>query len=104
MGEIQDAYEARQRELDHFARQEEINRRQEYDSIERAMQPAKYGEKLDYLCGRIFEGTGDWLIQDPDVNKWLGATNDSPKVIWLRGIPGAGKINLLSCPHYSCNG
>lgn len=87
---IQEAYDARQLEIENFAKLEEANRMQEYAAVETAIAPTFYGKKLNFLRGRVCEGTGDWLAKDPDLSKWLQATKDSSKIIWLCGIPGAG--------------
>ncbi|RSL54227.1 hypothetical protein CEP54_010009 [Fusarium duplospermum] len=95
--DIQEAYDARQLDIENFAKLEEANRKQEYNALETAIAPTSYRKKLSFLRGRVCEGTGDWLIKDPDLSKWLKVTQDSPKVIWLCGIPGAGKTYLAAC-------
>ncbi|KAL6408506.1 NACHT domain protein [Ilyonectria robusta] len=93
---IQEAYDARQLEIENFAKLEEADRMQEYAAVETAIAPTFYGKKLNFLRGRVCEGTGDWLAKDPDLSKWLQATKDSSKIIWLCGIPGAGKTYLAA--------
>ncbi|RSL51391.1 hypothetical protein CEP53_008444 [Fusarium sp. AF-6] len=95
--DIQEAYDARQLDIENFAKLEEANRKQEYNALETAIAPTSYGRKLNFLRGRFCEGTGDWLIKDPDLSKWLKVTQGSPKIIWLCGIPGAGKTYLAAC-------
>ncbi|RSM08743.1 hypothetical protein CEP52_004493 [Fusarium oligoseptatum] len=95
--DIQEAYDARQLDIENFAKLEEANRKQEYNALETAIAPTSYGRKLNFLRGRVCEGTGDWLIKDPDLKKWLKVTQGSPKIIWLCGIPGAGKTYLAAC-------
>ncbi|KAJ7203153.1 hypothetical protein GGX14DRAFT_652710 [Mycena pura] len=46
------------------------------------------------------QGTGEWLLSHPDFKNW---ESGSTKVLWCRGIPGAGKtvlsyvFHLLKC-------
>ncbi|KAJ3542097.1 hypothetical protein NM208_g4030 [Fusarium decemcellulare] len=95
--DIQEAYDARQFQIESFAKLDEENRKQEYAALETAMAPTFYGKKFDFLCGRVCEGTEDWLVNDVDFRKWLQVTQDSAKLIWLYGIPGAGKTYLAAC-------
>ena len=90
MKDIEEAYDARRRELESLAKLEDSNRRQEYSAMETAVNPKFYRDRLSYLRNRVCEGTGAWLVQDPEVAKWLRATKGHDRVIWLRGIPGAG--------------
>ncbi|KAF7556261.1 hypothetical protein G7Z17_g1538 [Cylindrodendrum hubeiense] len=95
MEAIEEAYDARQLEIENFARSEAADRRQEYAATETAISPTSYGKKLSFLYSRMCEGTGDWLIKEPDLSQWLQVTKGSSKVIWLCGIPGAGKGCIL---------
>jgi hypothetical protein len=88
---IQEEYNARARDIEHFENLERSTRRIEYGVLETSVTPAFYDTKLNNLRGRLCGGTGSWLLNDSHMRKWLKATEDSPKVIWLRGIPGAGK-------------
>jgi len=88
---IQEAYNARARDMENFEKLERSTRRTEYGMLETRVAPVFYDTKLNYLRGRLCGGTGSWFLNDSHVQKWLNVTEDSPKVIWLRGIPGAGK-------------
>ncbi|KAK6844762.1 hypothetical protein PG995_014872 [Apiospora arundinis] len=39
-------------------------------------------------------GTGDWIIQDEQFNRWKAASGD--QLLWIYGIPGAGKTIICS--------
>jgi SpoVK/Ycf46/Vps4 family AAA+-type ATPase len=70
----------------------------EYSTIQTDLRPTFYEERLNHVFDRVCQGTEDWLLQDADVVKWLNVTQDSPKIIWLHGIPGAGKtIISIAC-------
>ncbi|RYP73410.1 hypothetical protein DL770_007779 [Monosporascus sp. CRB-9-2] len=94
---IQEEHHARAREMEHFENLERSTRRTEYRVLETSMAPTFYDIKLNNLRGRLCEGTGSWLLNDSHMRKWLNATEDSPKIIWLRGIPGGGKTFLAAC-------
>jgi hypothetical protein len=83
-------YDIRQRTLEHFEKTHRSNRQQDYNVIKTDILPKFYDDKLNWIHGRVCEGTGYWLLQDDMFNKWLDFTNTSTKMLWLQGIPGAG--------------
>ncbi|KAL9096860.1 MAG: hypothetical protein Q9165_000824 [Trypethelium subeluteriae] len=93
---IQAEHSARARALEHFERAERSYRRQEYESIRAEISPKTHEDALYRFQARISEGAGRWLIEDATFNKWLDLSETSTKVLWLQGIPGAGKT-YLSC-------
>ncbi|KAF2792115.1 NACHT domain protein [Melanomma pulvis-pyrius CBS 109.77] len=93
---IQAEHGARLRALEHFERTEKSLRRQDYQNIETNVSPRNYEGRLDWLHGRICEGTGKWLLKDAIFVKWLDTSDTSTKILWLQGIPGAGKTFLSS--------
>ncbi|KIL83643.1 hypothetical protein FAVG1_13126 [Fusarium avenaceum] len=94
---IQEAYQARRRDIEDFDILEKTNRGQEYDAIQKSIAPADYWDRFNLISSRTCEGTGDWLIEGPDISQWLRMAQDSQKTIWLYGIPGAGKTCLTAC-------
>ena len=44
---------------------------------------------------RLCEGTGEWLLRDSTFTQWLDHKNPTSKVLWLEGIPGAGKLSII---------
>ncbi|KFA48785.1 hypothetical protein S40293_01495 [Stachybotrys chartarum IBT 40293] len=87
-------YDIRQRTLEHFEKTHRSNRQQDYNVIKTDILPKFYDDKLNWIHGRVCEGTGYWLLRDDMFNKWLDFTNTSTKMLWLQGIPGAGKTFL----------
>lgn len=101
---IQAEYDARAREIENFETLQESTRRLEYRGLETAMAAMFYDAKLNSLRGRLCEGTGNWLLRHHDMSRWLTpAEQDSPKVIWLRGIPGAGKFKAITPSSFATN-
>ena len=92
---IQAAYEARASELRHFRQLDLKARRADYGILETAIAPTFYDKNLDQLLGRLCDGTGDWLLTHSTMQQWLdfsqGESGSTPRVVWLRGIPGAGE-------------
>ncbi|KAH7249586.1 hypothetical protein B0J15DRAFT_536886 [Fusarium solani] len=82
--EIRAADDARQRELEHFAKAEETAIKQEYSTLRAHVSPKTYDHDLYRHHAAVCEGTGKWLFRDQSFKGWL------------KGIPGAGKTLLAS--------
>ncbi|PVH83873.1 hypothetical protein DL98DRAFT_486212 [Cadophora sp. DSE1049] len=93
---IREEHEARLRALEHFDRTERSHRLQEYNAIKEAISPRTYEGDLDRIRSRICEGTGKWLLRNDTFIKWLDQSDMSVRLMWLEGIPGAGKTFLSS--------
>ena len=89
---IQQEYDSRLRSLEHFESTEKAHRRQEYRGIQTDISPSTFDEKLNWLHIRRCEGTGGWIFKDQAFTKWVDPTDNSVKLLWLQGIPGAGTV------------
>jgi len=87
---IKEEHEARERTLRRFEDNERSHRRHEYLLLETTMRPRFYDNKLHFLNVNLCDGTGKWLLEDEALARWLDLTDDTAKIVWLRGIPGAG--------------
>ncbi|KAF4962504.1 hypothetical protein FSARC_9427 [Fusarium sarcochroum] len=94
--EIRTANDLRERELQHFAQMEENNIKQEYASHRAHISPKDYDADLYRFSEAVCDGTGKWLFRDPPFKDWLAGTEKSRPILWLKGIPGAGKTLLAS--------
>ena len=92
---IREEHDARRRALEHFERTDRSNTQQEYHIIKTAISPKFYDDKLDWFYGRVCEGTGKWLIRDSTFVEWLDIADLKTKVVWLQGIPGAGRSKFI---------
>jgi hypothetical protein len=88
---IRAEHDARVRAREHFDKTERSNRQQEYHIIKTAISPKFYDDKLDWVYGRVCEGSGKWLWGDSTFVRWLEVADISTKIVWLHGIPGAGR-------------
>ncbi|KAF5541970.1 Nacht domain-containing protein [Fusarium mexicanum] len=96
MEEIRRADEMRNRELQHFVQTEENNIAQEFASHRAHISPKSYDADLYRFSEAVCNGTGKWLFRDPSFQNWLGGKEKAKPILWLRGIPGAGKTLLAS--------
>jgi hypothetical protein len=90
------AYDLRDKALEHFERTETANQRAEYSRIREDIKPQSHEALFASYHARICTGTGDWLLRDASFKQWFGPKNTTIKMLWLRGIPGAGKSYLTT--------
>lgn len=88
---IHQEHEFRKTALEQFRKQASETRRQDFDRIRTSLKPREYNESLYEIRAERSSGTGNWLFSSKAFIEWF---HDSPKgsrVLWLKGIPGAGK-------------
>ncbi|PKX97986.1 uncharacterized protein P174DRAFT_508347 [Aspergillus novofumigatus IBT 16806] len=91
---IREEHDTRLKAFEHFKNAEKSHRLQQFYAIKADMSPRMYDDKLNWFHSRVCEGTGTWLFKEDVVKDWLDVSNGSSKVVWLQGIPGAGKTFL----------
>ena len=91
---IKEEYELRARSLAHFDQETEFQELQKFETLRTRVSPLIYDQRLDWLLNRSCQGSAEWLVSDESFLKWLDASNPTVRLLWLRGIPGAGKYSL----------
>lgn len=100
---IQEAHTALLQARDHYEKTEKSFRRQEYQAIKISVSPTTYEDELYLLGTRVCQGTGRWLLRDATFVRWLDKTDDSTRILWLQGIPGAGTWEIYYISLVSAN-
>src|SRR2546423_12797298 len=67
--------------------------RQEHQIIVDWLTPIDYAPQQSDFVARRQEGTGQWLLDSKEFNKWL---DQSKQTLFCPGIPGAGKTIITS--------
>ncbi|CAI4219752.1 unnamed protein product [Parascedosporium putredinis] len=93
---LHDEANARTRAFEHFEKSEKANQRAEYRRIRESFSPKEYYADLERLGSLVCKGTDHWLEKDEDFLGWLQPSQTTGQIIWLQGIPGAGKTFLSS--------
>ncbi|RYP52172.1 hypothetical protein DL768_002614 [Monosporascus sp. mg162] len=91
---IKEEHEARVRSLAHYEQANEFHEDQIFDALRTRFCPSTYDKRLDWLRNRACEGAAKWLLNDRAFTEWLDTSNQSTRLLWLQGIPGAGKTFL----------
>ncbi|KAK3987161.1 hypothetical protein QBC44DRAFT_271432 [Cladorrhinum sp. PSN332] len=94
LADIIAAHEFRQKALKEFEDSKDFRDRQDFDSLKSYISPPNYDSRLAEIDVDRCEGTGGWLLSDPSFTKWLDSASSTENVLWLQGIPGAGKTYL----------
>ncbi|KAK3983781.1 hypothetical protein QBC44DRAFT_45029 [Cladorrhinum sp. PSN332] len=92
--EITRAHAARQHALEESQRAQIAREQQRYSEIRSEMQPEDHAPRLARVLRSITEGSGTWLDTCQSFLEWKDPANDSTPILWLHGIPGAGKTFL----------
>ncbi|KAJ5316798.1 NACHT nucleoside triphosphatase [Penicillium antarcticum] len=93
---ISEAHQARLIDFDRWAATFEFQARQNYNELETFISPRLYDDELDRFQRNMCERTGRWIQRDKAISKWLDPNDTKNRLIWLQGIPGAGKSYLSS--------
>ena len=95
LAEITEAYAARKSAYDKYERDQEHDERMEYQLILNSLSPQLYDAQLERTKQRCFTQAGKWLDTDKHYLEWQDIFNQSARVLWLTGIPGAGSSTSL---------
>jgi ankyrin repeat protein len=74
-------------------RQNDRERREKHQAILDWLTPIDYAPQQNDSISRRQEGTGQWLLNSSEFQKWL---NTSKQTLFCPGIPGAGKTMITS--------
>jgi hypothetical protein len=91
---ITEAHDARNAALDHYERTREFQERQEFEAVDTYIRPRLYDNELDRLRRTYCKDTGRWLQKA--LYGWLDPADATTRLVWLQGIPGAGKCRMLN--------
>jgi hypothetical protein len=95
LSEIESARKAREIQRDHYEAElghEDMRRRREVNNWLRAPRMEDEQHEFDKLRAK-YPGTGEWLLEHPVFKDWFDPQFAViPPLLWLNGIPGAGKF------------
>jgi hypothetical protein len=94
---IRETHDARIAALEHYERERDFQERQDYEALESYITPTYPDAVLSTLVGNVSPGSGRWLDKENLYSQWLNPANKSVKLLWLQGIPGAGKSQPGPC-------
>lgn len=87
---IREEHEARAKALTHFDQEAANQELQKFLALRGRIDPQVYDDRLDWLLNRLSEGSTGWLMRDKIFLDWLDISKSTARLLWLRGIPGAG--------------
>ena len=92
LAHITEAYVARASADDKYKRDQEHDEQMEFRSIFNWLSPQLCDAQLGRITQRCSIQAGEWLETDQRFSDWQDSSNQSARVLWLSGIPGAGMI------------
>jgi hypothetical protein len=91
---ITKAHDARDAALDHYERTRDFQERQDFEAVDTYIRPRLYDDEQDRLRRTYCKDTGRWLQREKTLYNWLDPTDAATRLVWLQGIPGAGKYRI----------
>lgn len=88
---IMEEFAAQAKALAHFEKELEFQEIQKFEMLKTRICPPMYDDRLDWLLNRSCGGSATWLFNEEIFLEWLDVSNSTVRLLWLRGIPGAGK-------------
>lgn len=95
---IKREHEARLRSFAEYQEAETFRANQKFHALETALCPRMYKDKLEWLSSRTCPGTASWLAREKAFCEWTDVASSSTTLLWLQGIPGAGKFCRVASP------
>lgn len=92
LAHVVEAHAARQRAFKEFERQHQFRQSQDLEAVKSSLSPALYDRDLQRLKTCRIVGSGDWLFSQKEYNTWIDVSDKTSRLLWLQGIPGAGKL------------
>lgn len=89
---IQQAHSDARESMKRFDKLATGQNQQFFQSLQVEMRPRNFATTLDWLRCRAVEGTGTWLMENETFAQLLVFNEQSPKHVWIQGIPGAGQL------------
>jgi hypothetical protein len=96
LADISEAHAARIRAYEEYERAQNFQQRQQFEIVKSSLSPKLYDVDLDNLQRQSYGDAGQWLDDEEDFRKWSDPNDESARLLWLEGIPGAGAIFLIT--------
>lgn len=90
LAQITEAHAARMSTQEKYEKDLERDERMEFQIIQNSIRPHFYDSDLERIRQKCSVQAGKWLEKDDHFAMWQDATDQSVKLFWLSGIPGAG--------------
>ena len=93
--DISEAHHARLRAYSEHEKRHRFEVNQEFESVRSVVCPQFYDRELDMHLATRGQNAKDWFCGEDSFKRWSNSEASSDQILWLEGIPGAGKCNTL---------
>ena len=92
LANITEAYKARERAYEEYDKNQQNWDRSNFEEVNRSIAPNTYDHELERFSRKCNKVTGEWLRTEDAFCGWFDLKNSVTRIIWLVGIPGAGRV------------
>ncbi|MCJ1385990.1 hypothetical protein MMC17_009115 [Xylographa soralifera] len=96
VADISEAFAARSLALKEYENNRNFREQQEFDSMKASLAPRLYDIDLEQILESRSRNTWKWILDESMVQEWSSLDKDRAPILWLSGIPGAGKTHLAA--------
>ncbi|KAI9684612.1 MAG: hypothetical protein M1822_005700 [Bathelium mastoideum] len=96
LAHISESHTARLQALKAYEEAYEFQQRQDFASTKSSLHPELYDQELERISEGCISRTGRWLTNNFAFQAWSDPQDVAHRVLWIEGIPGAGKTYLSS--------
>lgn len=89
---IRQEHEVRRTLLEDLKKQARESHKQDFYRIKTSLNPCNFYDILYQRRGVPSPETGSWLFSNESYRIWLANSRGKSRVLWLKGIPGSGKL------------
>ncbi|KAL9122534.1 MAG: hypothetical protein Q9187_000916 [Circinaria calcarea] len=92
LANITEAYKARERAYEEYDKNQQEWDRLNFAEVNRSIAPSMYDHELERLGSKCNRVTGEWMRTEDAFCDWSDLKSPMTRIIWLVGIPGAGRV------------
>jgi hypothetical protein len=87
---ILQAYDSRERAYMEYDRMHDFQGWQNFEAVRAAIAPYLYDDDLEAFRRECQSESGQWLEEENSFKRWSDPSDQSIRLFWLQGMPGAG--------------
>ena len=91
--DISEAHAARIRAFEEYERAQKFSQIQQFETVKMSLSPRLYNIDLDRIRQKVHVDAGQWLDGEEGFRRWFDPKDRLTQLLWLEGIPRAGKIS-----------
>lgn len=103
LASVSEASIARRLALEEYEKAHKYQQRQEFDTMMNTINPHLYDQELEHFSRNCTAQAGNWLSTQNQYLSWMDVRNEDAKLLWIEGIPGAGRFSSFQSSELLAN-